>query len=76
MRLTENVTNWKSIGPGSVGVVREIGYEGDELDKAKNKLAKAKNKSANFTEKLATMENKSVMNPIVTVKYRNHFDMG
>ncbi|XP_027922382.1 E3 ubiquitin-protein ligase KEG [Vigna unguiculata] len=34
VRLTENANNWKSIGPGSVGVVQGIGYEGDELDRS------------------------------------------
>ncbi|XP_042957053.1 E3 ubiquitin-protein ligase KEG-like [Carya illinoinensis] len=29
MRLRVHVSNWKSIGPGSVVVVQEIGYEGD-----------------------------------------------
>ncbi len=30
VRLVDNASNWKSIGPGSVGVVQGIGYEGDE----------------------------------------------
>nr|XP_023889713.1 E3 ubiquitin-protein ligase KEG isoform X1 [Quercus suber] len=30
VRLIDNASNWKSIGPGSVGVVQGIGYEGDE----------------------------------------------
>ncbi|XVF41093.1 hypothetical protein PTKIN_Ptkin01aG0252400 [Pterospermum kingtungense] len=30
VQLRENASNWKSIGPGSVGVVQGIGYEGDE----------------------------------------------
>ncbi|XP_062175639.1 E3 ubiquitin-protein ligase KEG isoform X2 [Alnus glutinosa] len=32
VRLRDNASNWKSIGPGSVGVVQGIGYEGDEWD--------------------------------------------
>ncbi|XWS08275.1 hypothetical protein CRYUN_Cryun41cG0065800 [Craigia yunnanensis] len=32
VQLRENASNWKSIGPGSVGVVQGIGYEGDEWD--------------------------------------------
>ncbi|KAE9621535.1 hypothetical protein Lal_00033022 [Lupinus albus] len=34
VRLKDNANNWKSIGPGSVGVVQGIGYEGDELDRS------------------------------------------
>ncbi|KAL9321767.1 hypothetical protein ACSQ67_009820 [Phaseolus vulgaris] len=34
VRLTDNANDWKSIGPGSVGVVQGIGYEGDELDRS------------------------------------------
>lgn len=34
VRLKENVNNWKSIGPGSVGVVQGIGYEGGETDRS------------------------------------------
>ncbi|XP_045819942.1 E3 ubiquitin-protein ligase KEG isoform X2 [Trifolium pratense] len=34
VRLKENANNWKSIGPGSVGVVQGIGYEGDETDRS------------------------------------------
>ncbi|KAL2656279.1 hypothetical protein AAZV13_04G111900 [Glycine max] len=34
VRLNYNANNWKSIGPGSVGVVQGIGYEGDELDRS------------------------------------------
>ncbi|KAG6628361.1 hypothetical protein I3843_14G010800 [Carya illinoinensis] len=30
VRLRANANNWKSIGPGSVGLVQGIGYEGDE----------------------------------------------
>ncbi|XP_030966830.1 E3 ubiquitin-protein ligase KEG [Quercus lobata] len=30
VRLIDNASNWKSIGPGSVGVVQGIAYEGDE----------------------------------------------
>ncbi|TYH75458.1 hypothetical protein ES332_D04G020400v1 [Gossypium tomentosum] len=32
VQLRENASCWKSIGPGSVGVVQGIGYEGDEWD--------------------------------------------
>ncbi|KAG2334172.1 hypothetical protein Bca52824_005352 [Brassica carinata] len=32
VRLKEGVPSWKSIGPGSVGVVHGVGYEGDEWD--------------------------------------------
>ncbi|KAJ0229051.1 Mind bomb [Hirschfeldia incana] len=32
VRLKEGVSSWKSIGPASVGVVRGLGYEGDEWD--------------------------------------------
>ncbi|XP_022746915.1 E3 ubiquitin-protein ligase KEG-like isoform X1 [Durio zibethinus] len=32
VQLRENASNWKSIGPGSIGVVQGIGYEGDEWD--------------------------------------------
>ncbi|KAK7285519.1 hypothetical protein RJT34_20293 [Clitoria ternatea] len=32
VRLKDNVNHWKSIGPGSVGVVQGIGYEGNEVD--------------------------------------------
>ncbi|XWS65471.1 hypothetical protein CRYUN_Cryun05aG0115600 [Craigia yunnanensis] len=32
VQLRENASNWKSSGPGSVGVVQGIGYEGDEWD--------------------------------------------
>lgn len=32
VRLKENASNWKSVGPGCVGVVQGIGYEGDEWD--------------------------------------------
>ncbi|XP_024021150.1 E3 ubiquitin-protein ligase KEG [Morus notabilis] len=32
VRLKNNASNWKSIGPGSVGVVQGIGYEGDVWD--------------------------------------------
>ncbi|CAL0335141.1 unnamed protein product [Lupinus luteus] len=34
VRLKDNANNWKSVGPGSVGVVQGIGYEGDELDRS------------------------------------------
>ncbi|WJX36648.1 hypothetical protein P8452_24505 [Trifolium repens] len=34
VRLKENANNWKSIVPGSVGVVQGIGYEGDETDRS------------------------------------------
>ncbi|OIW15436.1 hypothetical protein TanjilG_28635 [Lupinus angustifolius] len=34
VRLKDNANNWKSIGPGSVGVVQGIGYEGDESDRS------------------------------------------
>lgn len=32
VKLREDVSNWKSVGPGSVGVVQGIGYDGDEWD--------------------------------------------
>ncbi|KAJ7949366.1 E3 ubiquitin-protein ligase KEG [Quillaja saponaria] len=32
VRLKDNANNWKSVGPGCVGVVQGIGYEGDEWD--------------------------------------------
>ncbi|KAJ9179541.1 hypothetical protein P3X46_011317 [Hevea brasiliensis] len=32
VRLKEDVVNWKSIGPGSIGIVQGIGYDGDEWD--------------------------------------------
>ncbi|XVE68353.1 hypothetical protein DITRI_Ditri09bG0061400 [Diplodiscus trichospermus] len=32
VQLSENASNWKSIAPGSVGVVQGIGYEEDEWD--------------------------------------------
>lgn len=32
VRLREGVSSWKSVGPGSVGVVHGVGYEGDEWD--------------------------------------------
>ncbi|CAN6810965.1 unnamed protein product [Brassica oleracea] len=32
VRLKEGVPSWKTIGPGSVGVVHGVGYEGDEWD--------------------------------------------
>ncbi|XP_034921316.1 E3 ubiquitin-protein ligase KEG isoform X2 [Populus alba] len=32
VKLMEDVSNWKSVGPGSVGVVQGIGYDGDEWD--------------------------------------------
>ncbi|XP_062093109.1 E3 ubiquitin-protein ligase KEG [Humulus lupulus] len=32
VRLRHNASNWKSIGPGSVGVVQGLGYEGDVWD--------------------------------------------
>ncbi|CAD5331582.1 unnamed protein product [Arabidopsis thaliana] len=32
VRLREGVSCWKSVGPGSVGVVHGVGYEGDEWD--------------------------------------------
>ncbi|VVA96998.1 unnamed protein product [Arabis nemorensis] len=32
VRLGEGFPSWKSIGPGSVGVVHGVGYEGDEWD--------------------------------------------
>ncbi|XP_039051688.1 E3 ubiquitin-protein ligase KEG-like isoform X1 [Hibiscus syriacus] len=32
VQLRVNASSWKSIGPGSVGVVQGIGYEGDEWD--------------------------------------------
>ncbi|KAK8631230.1 hypothetical protein V6N13_079987 [Hibiscus sabdariffa] len=32
VQLKVNASSWKSIGPGSVGVVQGIGYEGDEWD--------------------------------------------
>lgn len=32
VRMREDSSSWKSIGPGSVGVVQGIGYEGDEWD--------------------------------------------
>ncbi|EOY19728.1 Kinases,ubiquitin-protein ligases isoform 1 [Theobroma cacao] len=32
VQFRENASTWKSIGPGSVGVVQGIGYEGDEWD--------------------------------------------
>ncbi|KAE9616293.1 putative protein kinase TKL-Pl-1 family transcription factor C2H2 family [Lupinus albus] len=34
VRLKDNANNWKSIGPGSVGVVQGIGYEGDGSDRS------------------------------------------
>ncbi|XP_027340639.1 E3 ubiquitin-protein ligase KEG-like isoform X2 [Abrus precatorius] len=34
VRLKDDESNWKSIGPGSVGVVQGIGYEGNELDRS------------------------------------------
>ncbi|RDX78258.1 E3 ubiquitin-protein ligase KEG, partial [Mucuna pruriens] len=34
VRLIHNANNWKSIGPGSVGVVQGIGYEEDESDRS------------------------------------------
>ncbi|PPD80926.1 hypothetical protein GOBAR_DD22139 [Gossypium barbadense] len=33
VQLRENASNWKSIVPGSIGVVQGIGYEGDEWDR-------------------------------------------
>lgn len=32
VKLRGDVSNWKSVGPGSVGVVQGIGYDGDEWD--------------------------------------------
>ncbi|OWM78462.1 hypothetical protein CDL15_Pgr016186 [Punica granatum] len=32
VRLRKNANSWKSIGPGSVGIVQGLGYEGDEWD--------------------------------------------
>ncbi|GAB4827765.1 hypothetical protein Ancab_034651 [Ancistrocladus abbreviatus] len=32
VRLRNGAGNWKSIGPGSIGVVQGLGYEGDEWD--------------------------------------------
>ncbi|KAJ9565742.1 hypothetical protein OSB04_001708 [Centaurea solstitialis] len=32
VRMTENATTWKSIGPGSIGVVQGFVYESDEWD--------------------------------------------
>ncbi|XP_057520201.1 E3 ubiquitin-protein ligase KEG [Amaranthus tricolor] len=32
VRLKDGTENWKSIGPGSIGVVQGLGYEGDEWD--------------------------------------------
>ncbi|XP_057978784.1 E3 ubiquitin-protein ligase KEG [Malania oleifera] len=32
VKIRDNVSSWKSIGPGSIGVVQGIGYEGDEWD--------------------------------------------
>ncbi|XP_019427356.1 PREDICTED: E3 ubiquitin-protein ligase KEG-like [Lupinus angustifolius] len=34
VRLKDNANNWKSIGPGNVGVVQGIGYEGDGSDRS------------------------------------------
>ncbi|TKY49724.1 E3 ubiquitin-protein ligase KEG [Spatholobus suberectus] len=34
VKLKDNANDWKSIGPGSVGVVQGIGYEGDKLDRS------------------------------------------
>ncbi|KAK7317835.1 hypothetical protein RJT34_02403 [Clitoria ternatea] len=34
VRLKDNTNHWKSIGPGSVGVVQGIGYESNEVDKS------------------------------------------
>ncbi|KAK7271492.1 hypothetical protein RJT34_27441 [Clitoria ternatea] len=34
VRLKDNANHWKSIGPGSVGVVQGIGYEGNEVDRS------------------------------------------
>ncbi|KAK7301328.1 hypothetical protein RJT34_12189 [Clitoria ternatea] len=34
VRLKDNAKHWKSSGPGSVGVVQEIGYEGNEVDRS------------------------------------------
>ncbi|XP_061346530.1 E3 ubiquitin-protein ligase KEG-like, partial [Gastrolobium bilobum] len=34
VRLKDNANHWKSIWPGSVGVVQGIGYEGEELDRS------------------------------------------
>lgn len=32
VKMSENASSWKSIGPGSIGVVQGIGYEGDQWD--------------------------------------------
>lgn len=32
VRLKEDSANWKSVGPGSIGVVQGLGYEGNEWD--------------------------------------------
>ncbi|KAJ4824066.1 hypothetical protein Tsubulata_032581 [Turnera subulata] len=32
VRLREDTSSWKSIGPGSVGIVHGIGYDGDQWD--------------------------------------------
>ncbi|KAK7317977.1 hypothetical protein RJT34_02651 [Clitoria ternatea] len=34
VRLKDNANHWKSIGPGSVGVVQGIGYENNEVDRS------------------------------------------
>ncbi|KAK6928918.1 Serine-threonine/tyrosine-protein kinase, catalytic domain [Dillenia turbinata] len=32
VRLREHTSSWKSIGPGNIGIVQGIGYEGDQWD--------------------------------------------
>lgn len=33
VKIRNNVSSWKSIGPGSLGIVQGIGYDGDEWDR-------------------------------------------